>query len=291
MQSKDGTLPQMAGAPDLYYRRWDPEDASRAVLIVIHGLAEHCGRYEAFASYFTQHRYSVVALDLPGHGQSEGHCGHVDRFSDYTDAVRRLVDEVKNWYPKHPRVLVGHSMGGLIGTTFLIEHQAEFTAAVLSGPAIQSPIRPSPFLLFLNRIFSIVAPKMGQLKLDATGVSRDPEVVRNYVEDPLVYTGKVSARQIAELFKAMDGLFPVASIIRLPILMLHGGEDSMTSVAGTQALYEAVNSPSKKLRIFDGLFHEIFNEPEREQVLGEMQEWIAQTLAASRQAGPGRRRQ
>lgn len=274
MLSKDGNLPEVAGAPNLYYRRWDPEENPGAVLVVIHGLAEHCGRYEAFASYFTERGYAVVALDLPGHGQSDGHCGHIDRFSDYTSAVLRFVDEVSKWYPECPQVLVGHSMGGLISATFLLEHQARFTACVLSGPAIESPVRPSAFLLFLNKVFSAVAPKMGQLKLDAQGVSRDPDVVRNYMEDPLVYTGKVSARQISELFKAMDELMPVASMITLPLLVMHGGEDAMTSVSGSQALCDAVHSKSKKLRVFDGLFHEIFNEPEREQVLGEMHEWL-----------------
>ena len=278
MLSKDGNLPKVAGAPNLYYRRWDPEDGPRAVLVVIHGLAEHCGRYEAFASYFTERGYAVVGVDLPGHGQSDGHCGHIDRFSDYTDAVQRFVQEVTGWYPKCPRVLVGHSMGGLISATFLLRHQAEFAACVLSGPAIESPVRPSSFLLLLNRIFSAVAPRMGQLKLDAEGVSRDPEVVRDYIEDPLVYTGKVSARQIAELFKAMDELLPLASLITLPLLVMHGGEDAMTSVSGSQALYDAAHSQSKKLRIFDGLFHEIFNEPEREQVLGEMFDWLTSQL-------------
>jgi alpha-beta hydrolase superfamily lysophospholipase len=172
-------------------------------------------------------------------------------------------------------------MGGLISSLFLLQHQQEFTGCVLSGPAIQTEIEPPYLQLLLIRCLSLLAPGMGVLQLDASGVSRDPAVVAAYLEDPLVNHGKMSARMVAELFGAMHRVQAEAGQITLPLLLLHGGADVMTAPGGSRFLYEHVSSPEKHLKIYPGLYHEIFNEPEYETVLADMLAWCDQRLAAS----------
>ena len=172
-----------------------------------------------------------------------------------------------------PQILLGHSMGGLIGTLFLLQHQREFVGCVLSGPAVKTEIEPPYLQLLLIRCLSVVAPKVGVLQLDASGVSRDPAVVADYVADPLVNHTKMSARMVAELFAAMHHIQDEANRISLPMLLLHGGEDVMAAPGGSHFLHEKISSEDKTLKIYPGLYHEIFNEPEREAVFADMLEW------------------
>jgi alpha-beta hydrolase superfamily lysophospholipase len=262
----------------IYYQAWHPATPPRGVLLLVHGLAEYSGRYDGFAEFFTAAGLAVYALDLPGHGRSAGERGHVKHFSDFTDAVGGFVAVVKEAEPGQPVVLVGHSLGGLIASAFLIEHQDEFAAAVLSGPAIQAPEQPSGCAMLIMRTLSKLLPRLGVMQLEAEGVSKDPEVVQAYLNDPLVFTGKVTARLSAEAFGAMTSVFANAALIRLPMLILHGGEDVLTSVPGSQALYERIESADKKIEIYDGLYHEIFNEPERIDVMTDMRDWLDSRL-------------
>ncbi|MDH3616650.1 MAG: lysophospholipase [Gammaproteobacteria bacterium] len=265
----------------VYWQAWTPTESPRAVLLLVHGLAEHSGRYEGFAEFFTSAGFAVHALDHPGHGRSTGHRCHIGRFADFTDTLDRCLAIVKSTHPNTPIFLVGHSMGGLIAASFLTERQAEFAAAVLSGPAIRAPEQPSRFALFIMRIIARLLPRLGVMQLDSSGVSKDPEVVQKYDNDPLVFRGKVTARLAAELFSEMDKVMAHATTIHLPLLILHGGSDSLTDVAGSKALHETVSSTDKKIIVYDGLYHEIFNEPERMAVLADMQDWLEGQLANS----------
>lgn len=269
----------------IFYQAWLPPAPPRAVLLVVHGLAEHSGRYEGFAEFFTASGFAVYALDHPGHGKSGGRRAYVRKFSDFTDALSLFVDQIREQQPDAAIVLVGHSMGGLIAAEFLIERQADFSMAVLSGPAIKAHEEPPKFALFIMRVLARLMPRLGVIQLDASGVSRDPEVVRKYVNDPLVYTGKVSARLAVEMFKAMSRVVEGASSIRLPVLLLHGGADTLTAVSGSQLLHDAIGSDDKQIVVYGGLYHEIFNEPERLDVMSEMRAWIDTRLPGSAVSG------
>ena len=270
-----------ADAGQIYWQSWTPAESPRAILLLVHGLAEHSGRYEGFAEFFTSAGFAVHALDHPGHGRSAGHRCHIRRFADFTNTLDRYLAFVKATHANTPIFLVGHSMGGLIAASFLIERQSEFAAAVLSGPAIRAPEQPSRFALFIMRIISRLFPRLGVMQLDSTGVSKDPDVVSKYDNDPLVFRGKVTARLAAELFSAMDKVLANAATIRLPLLILHGGSDSLTDVAGSKELHEAISSTDKKITVYDGLYHEIFNEPERIAVMTDMKDWLEAQLANS----------
>jgi alpha-beta hydrolase superfamily lysophospholipase len=269
-----------AGGQSVYYQYWTPETAPKALLLLVHGAGEHSDRYRSLARYFTHHGYAIAALDHPGHGKSEGRYGHVDRFEDFVATLDIFQRRVMADFPQLPQILLGHSMGGLISTLYLLRNQQAFVACVLSGPAIKSDIEPGYLQLLLIRCLSVVAPKTGVLQLDAAGVSRDPAVVADYLSDPLVNHNKMSARMVAELFAGMQQAQADAGQISLPLLLLHGGEDAMASPEGSRFLYEHVSSADKTLEIFPGLFHEIFNEPEHEAIFATVLEWCDKRLPA-----------
>lgn len=255
------------------YRYWVPETVPRALLLLVHGAGEHSARYQQFARYFTGQGYAIAALDHPGHGKSEGRYGHVARFEDFLATLEIFQRRVEGEFQGLPLILVGHSMGGLISCLYLLRQQESFAGCVLSGPAIQTEIEPPYLQLLLIRCLSVVAPTLGVLQLDAAGVSRDPAVVDDYVNDPLVNHSKMTARMVAELFRGMNQIQAGAREISLPMLLLHGEGDVMTAPQGSRFLFENIGSTDKTLKIYPGLYHEIFNEPEREAVFADVLQW------------------
>jgi alpha-beta hydrolase superfamily lysophospholipase len=165
-------------------------------------------------------------------------------------------------------------MGGLISALYLLDHQAEFTGAVLSGPAVKTAGKVSPAVAFAGKVVSVVLPKFGVMALEADGVSRDPAVVQAYRNDPLVYTGKMTARWGAESLKAMRRIIAEAGRITLPILILQGSADKVIDPDGAKILYAAISSSDKTIKIYDGFYHEVFNEPEHDQVLRDVETWL-----------------
>lgn len=269
---------QARGTSHLYTQSWLPNEDARAAIILVHGLGEHSGRYAYLAQHCTERGLAVHTLDHYGHGKSDGQPGFVERFSVYLDGVRALLERVRAAHPGLPLFLVGHSMGGLIAAVFLEEAQSEFRACVLSGPALVSDEAPPPPLLAIVRLVAWLAPTAPLLALDPSSVSRDPEVVKAYVSDPLVHHGKVSARLIVEMSNAMKRGLASASAVQLPLLILHGECDKLTSTKGSREFYDDAASADKALKIYPELYHEIFNEPEKDVVLGDMTNWLERHL-------------
>jgi alpha-beta hydrolase superfamily lysophospholipase len=273
MQHSEGRLTGGAGA-SIYYQYWMPQLTPRAVILVVHGAAEHSGRYQHFAEHFTSDGYAVAALDQIGHGQSDGDSAHANRFDDHITTLDNFLGQVQQDFQGLPIVLFGHSMGGLIASNYLLRNQSAFTACILSGPAIKTDLKPPVIQLLLIRFLSLIAPKLGVLQLDASGVSRDPEEVERYRNDPLNYSGKLTARTVAEMFHSMHHIQANASQITLPLLLLHGADDPLTSASGSQFLADTVSSSDKTLKIYPGLYHEIINEPEKDRVFADMDNWL-----------------
>lgn len=272
MTHEDGTFSNAAGL-SIYYQYWRPEAPVRAVILIVHGAGEHGARYKRFAEQFTRLGYAVVALDHTGHGRSQGTPGHIDSFDDYLQTLGQFHQQVTVDFPDLPLLLLGHSMGGLISSNYLLDHQSEFAGCILSGPAIKTDLEPGFLQMLLIRLLARITPQAGALQLDANGVSRDPAEVEAYVNDPLVHHGKMSARKLRELFAGMSTIQARASEITLPMLMLHGGDDAMASPEGSRFLDSNISSKDKTLKIYPGLYHEIFNEPEREQVFSDVLSW------------------
>jgi alpha-beta hydrolase superfamily lysophospholipase len=275
MKHSDGRFTG-AGQRSIYFQFWTPDANPKAMLLLVHGAGEHSGRYQAFAEFFTAHNYAVAALDHHGHGKSDGQRGYVSAFEDYVYDLRQLHQQLD---AKLPIFLVGHSMGGLIASLYLAQQQRNFVGGVLSGAAITTDLQPGKGQMLLLRLLATLVPRLGMLKLDAAGVSRDLEVVRQYVADPLVFHGKMTARMVRELFNGMQQIQNDAARIALPVLILHGGADVLTSPQGSRYLHQHVSSNDKTLTIYPGLYHEIFNEPERETVLQQVLNWCDARLA------------
>jgi alpha-beta hydrolase superfamily lysophospholipase len=273
MNHRDGSF-QGARGQSIYYRYWVPDDALRGVILLVHGAGEHGDRYAYFAQRCCDVGLAVAALDHAGHGKSDGDYGHMERFQDHLDNLDAFRQQVAQAFPGQPLVLVGHSMGGLISACYLLEHQAHFAACVLSGPAIKTELEPGFVQTALIRLLSALAPRMGVLQLDAGGVSRDPAVVEAYQQDPRINHGKMSARFVSELFGAMGRIQAEAASIELPLLIMHGESDVMTAPSGSQFLHDRVSSTDKALKLYPGLYHEIFNEPERDTVIDDLLGWL-----------------
>jgi acylglycerol lipase len=270
----DGT-----GGVALYWQAWLPETEARAVVVISHGVSEHSARYTHVGQRLAGAGYAAYALDHRGHGRSEGKRVMVNA-GDVVADLRAFIDLAAARHPGKPVYLLGHSMGAAIAIACAVRHQDALAGLLLSG-ALADPDAASPVTRALSRVLSNVTPSLGVYQVDASLISRDPEVVRAYEQDPLVHHGKLPARTVAELTGAV-GRFPEeVPALRLPILVMHGGEDSLTTIAGSRMVHDRASSSDKKLEIYDGLRHEILNEPEKERVISEMIEWLD-----ARSAGP-----
>ena len=263
---------------NIYYQAWLPEHEIKAVLLIVHGSSEHSGRYMNVVNHFVPLGYAVYGFDHIGHGRSEGIREFVERFMEYTDTLAIYCEMVKGLQAGKPIFLFGHSMGGLVASYYLLDHQADFRGAVISAPAVKVSDSISRVTIIMGKILSVLAPKMGLLRLDDNYISRDPKVVEAYVNDPLVFHGKTTARLGAELLKAMQRVTAEAYKISLPFIVVQGSEDKIVDPGGGQMLYAKAGSADKTIKIYNGLFHEVLNEPERARVLKDVEAWLAAHL-------------
>lgn len=263
------------GNANLYYQAWLPEGEVKAVLFLVHGLGEHSGRYMNHVNHFVPLGYAIYGLDHLGHGKSDGEREVIESFSDYTGPLRQYYQMVTGWQPGKPVFILGHSLGGLITCRYLLDHQADFKGAIISAPAIKVSASISSTTITLGKILSRLAPKAGILALDATGISRDPDVVNAYVNDPLVFHGKTPARLAAEMLKAMLYVTAHVNEITLPFIVVQGSEDKLVDPGGAQMLYDQAGSQDKTLKVYPGLFHEVHNEPERALLFADLEAWLA----------------
>ncbi len=262
----------------IYYQGWLPEGEAQAVLFIVHGLGEHSGRYMNVVNHFVPLGYAVYGLDHLGHGKSEGGREEVQRFEDYTDPLTTYYNMVKGWQAGKPIFILGHSLGGLITTFYLLDNQEKFKGAIISAPAIKISENISSMTITMSKILSKVAPKAGVLALDASMISRDPEVVKVYNSDPLVFHGKTPARLASEMLKSMLRVKAEVSKISLPFITVQGSQDKLVDPGGAQMLYEGASSRDKTIKIYEGFYHEVFNEPEREVVLKDVETWLTARL-------------
>ncbi|MBI4285516.1 MAG: lysophospholipase [Chloroflexi bacterium] len=262
------------GGIRLYYQCWLPATTPRATLLICHGLAEHSGRYMDLASYFVPKGYAAFGLDHRGHGRSAGRRCYIDRFDHYLYDFKTFSDIVRERQPGSPFFLIGHSMGGTIAAAYALEHQSDLAGLVLSGVTLSAGTSVPPVAILMARLLSVLLPGMGVATLDASAISKDQSVVTAYVNDPLVWRGKIPARTGAEFLRIMRLLPGQLPRLKLPVLVLHGKADRLSSPGSSQTLYERLGSSDTALRLYEGLYHEVFNEPERAQVLADVASWL-----------------
>lgn len=262
----------------LYHQAWLPDGEARAALLVVHGIGEHSGRYAGLAERFAAGGYAVYALDHPGHGRSDGGREHIVRFEDFTDSLAIFHRLVAERQPDFPLFLLAHSLGGLIACRYLLDRPAGLCGTVLSAPGLRMGGSINPLAAAAARLLSAVAPRFGVAALDSRTISRDPDVVAAYLRDPLVFHGKTPARLAAETMKAMRRVADGADRITVPLLILQGDADRLVDPSGARLLHERAGSTDKTLRTYGGLWHELFNEPERETVIRDVEEWLSVRL-------------
>lgn len=264
----EGTL-----SSGLYRQAWTVEELVGAVVLV-HGAHEHSGRYRHVAERLAAAGYAVHALDHPGHGRSPGRRGNIGSMAAAVDGVGELVRLAGDQHPGVPLFVYGHSLGGLIALQYLTgTPDARVTGAVLSAAALDTS-SASAVQRVMAPLLSRVLPDLGVLTLDAETVSRDPAVVRDYRADPLNHTGRMVARTGAELMTTALAMPRRLPSLTLPLLVLHGGDDRLVPKAASEVVRAHAGSPDLTLRVYDGLYHEPHNEPEKDEVLDDVVAWL-----------------
>ncbi|MCH8890934.1 MAG: alpha/beta hydrolase [Myxococcales bacterium] len=255
----------------MFRRSWLPRTSER-IIVLVHGYGEHCGRYEHTASDLARAGFEVHAYDQQGHGRSGGTRCHVRRFEHLLDDLEGFVAAVRAERPPLPVTVVGHSMGGLVVAAYASQRNPKVAGVVTSAAALSMPEDLSRARVIAAHVLKWLAPRISLAsQLDPNALSRDPEVVRAYLEDPLVQR-RITASLASEIMSAMKST--VAAAVRVPMLLLHGEDDPICPVAGSRSFFEQLTVTQRGLRTYPGLRHEIFNEPERAAVLGDLVGWV-----------------
>lgn len=263
----------VAGGRALFRRCWIPPQPER-VVVLVHGYAEHSGRYEAMGAWLAERGCAVHAYDQQGHGRSDGARGFARDFCDLLDDLDAMLDAAKAEQPELPAFVVGHSMGGLVAAAWAVERGEGATGVVTSGAALSLGAVMSRTRLLLLRTFRRVMPRQTiPQPIAADALSRDPEVGRAYAADPLVFQ-RITLSLAAEMFDAATRTLARAGEVRLPMLLLHGEDDPLCAVQGSRVFFEQLTTSGSELKIYPGLRHEIFNEPEKEQVFADLLDWL-----------------
>ncbi len=264
---------------ELAFYRWSCTVPVRATVALLHGLAEHAGRYAALADRLAAAGIELVAIDLRGHGRSPGERAWVTRFDAYLDDARALLDAASR--PDTPLFLMGHSMGGTIATLFAIERLQAFVAKarpvsglILSSPALAAGKDVPRWMLAASRIVSRLWPRYRAMKIEAALLSRDSDVVQANRRDPLVHHAAVPARTGAEILAAMARIEQGRAALRLPVLVYHGTADKLTEPDGSRVFAAHVGSPDRTFTLYDGAYHETMNDIDRDRVIDALVRWI-----------------
>lgn len=264
----------------IVYDVWTPAAPGGAVGVVVlaHGYAEHARRYDHVAARLGEAGLVTYALDHRGHGRSGGKRVYLRDIGEYTADFRTLVGIAKAEQPGLKVIVLGHSMGGAVVFTYGAEHPGDYDAMVLSGPAVDVQDSVSPVKLAMAKVLGRIAPGLPVENLPSDAVSRDPQVVAAYENDPLVHHGKLPAGIGRALIGVGETMPRRASAITAPLLVVHGDHDKLIPVEGSKRLVECVGSVDVHLKVYPGLYHEVFNEPEQALVLDDVTAWIESKL-------------
>ena len=257
----------------LYWQGWLPDGQVTGVLLLCHGAGEHSGRYQHVVDTLTPDGWAVYGMDHRGHGRSDGPRAHVKRFLDWVydfDVFRR---DVISRHPDLRVFILGQGLGAQIALAYALDHQEALCGLVLSAPLLAVPLRPA--MVNTARVAAIFLPRARVKLVDLNKISKDPGVVKAYRNDKLVYKGNITLAMANIIESMFQALIERSRLLRIPMLIQHGTHDAIAATDGSRRLFEACGSPDLTYFDYEGLWHEIYNEPERQRPLGDLREWLA----------------
>jgi acylglycerol lipase len=262
----------------MFAQSWEPEMDPKAVVCLVHGLGEHSGRYAHVGRAFSEARFALAGFDLRGHGRSGGQRGHFPSFEALMDDIHRFIQDTSERFPGLPVFLYGHSLGGFLILNYATYHKHTLKGVIATGAGLRSPVLEQKVKITLSKVMGGLLPTVTiPTGLDVDSLSRNPEVVRAYKEDPLVHDkATLSAARVS--IEAVDHAFAHAAEFPTPLLMMHGAADRVTYPHGSQEFADLVPK-NCTLKIWDGLYHEIHNEPEQVEVFKFMIDWMDAQVA------------
>lgn len=272
MQRSERTTALPTGQKIALYE-WRPQ-TPKAVVLLVHGLGEHAGRYEHVAKAFTDHGYALVGFDHPGHGKSEGVRGHIASYATVTDFITRLLSEMAGSYPGLPQFLYGHSMGGNIGLYYLLTCHPQLAGAIITSPGLGTADPVPAWKTLMGKVLYNVLPAMQMDNgLLLSGLAHDAAVIQAYKADPLVH-GKISVRLgIEMLSNGKEIVAHAAQFPPIPLLLMQGSADPIVSPQVTDQFAKAFRG-DLTYKVWDGLYHELHNEPQQTAVIATMVDWL-----------------
>src|ERR1700741_2555168 len=275
---KESTFAGVGGLK-IFTRSGQPEGQTRGVVVIVPGLNSHSGQYVWVGEQFATNDLAAYAIDLPGRGRSEGERYYVEKMEDYTDDVATLVRTAKSENPGLPVFLLGHSAGGVVSCVYTLDHQSEIDGLICESFAYDLPV--PGFVLSLLKGFDYIAPHVHVYTLKNENFSRDPLVVEAMKNDPLI-KGESEATQTAKVMidaaRRLNKEFP---LIKLPVLILHGTEDKATNPSGSQCFYDTTGSTDKTLKLYEGHYHDLLNDVDKEVVMADINGWIDARVPAT----------
>lgn len=281
---KEGSF-KGTGGLNIFTREWHPEDAPRAVVVISHGFNSHSGQYMWTGEQFAAAGFATYALDHRGRGKSDGERFYVEKFADYTADLATFIGSAKAANPGLPVYLLGHSAGGVVACGYALENQSEIDGLICESFAFRVP---APDLaLFVLKGIGYVAPHLHVLTLNNKDFSRDPAVVESMNNDPLIRGESQPAETVAEMVRADERLERDFGLITLPVLIIHGTEDKATRPDGSQFFYDNAGSADKTLKLYEGHYHDLLNDLDKEAVMADILSWINERIPAGPEATAG----
>ena len=264
---------QSADGIKLYFQRWEPKDCIEGVICLVHGLGEHSSRYTHWAERLTGTDYVLSSMDLRGHGRSGGQLGDALSYENYLDDISLLLEDAASRFPGKPLFLYGHSLGGLLSLYYLIKRKPELAGVVVTSPAVDTDAGNNKLLRFVIPVLTPIIPKISfPNKLELPALSKDQEVVEAYKNDPLVHD-RVTVRMARGMILAVNEVNSSASEISIPILIMHGSADRITYPSGSRRIAGSLSS-NCELKVWEDCYHELHNEPEKEEVFQYLLDWL-----------------
>lgn len=271
------------GGLKIFTRSWHPAGPARGIVVISHGFNSHSGQYLWTAEQFAANGLAVYALDHRGRGNSEGERFYVEKIDDYVSDLATFIRLAKlQEEPGLPVFLLGHSAGGVIADVYALDHQAEISGLICESFAYELPV-PDIVLYFLRGL-SHMTPHTQVFALNNKDFSRDPKVVESMNTDPLIKGESQPTQTAAAMLRADDRLRKEFPLITLPVLILHGTEDHATKPSGSQHFYEQAGSTDKTLKLYEGHFHDLLNDVDKEIFMTDIQNWIDARIPAEHES-------